>query len=185
MGLAEPVRTVISQHHELDDGSGFPLGLKGSAIAQGARIVALVNHYDNLCNPANPSLALTPHDALAVTFAKMRARFDSSTIATFIRMMGVYPPGSVIQLTDSRYALSVSVNASRPLKPRVIVYDTSVEPEHAVVVDLEAMPEIGVRRSLKPLQLPRDVFDYLSPRKRMCYFFERSRESGESAAAGL
>lgn len=182
MKLDDAVKLIIAQHHELDDGSGYPAALTGTAISLGARIVALVNQYDNLCNPGNPAQALTPHDALAVMFAKMRSRFDSSAMATFIRMMGVYPPGSVIQLTDSRYAISVSVNASRPLKPRVIVYDDAVAAEDALVIDLESMPEVGVRRSLKPVQLPRAVFDYLSPRKRMCYFFERSREGMEPSA---
>ena len=41
----------------------------------------------------------------------------------FIRMMGVYPAGSVVQLTDDRYALVMSVNSTRPLKPNVLVHD--------------------------------------------------------------
>lgn len=179
MSLGPDVCAIIAQHHERDDGTGYPAALAGTAICAGARIVALVNQYDNYCNPGNPAQALTPHDALAVMFAKMRTRFDAATMSTFIRMMGVYPPGSVVQLTDSRYAISVSVNASRPLKPRVIVYDDSTTPEDALVIDLEATPDLGVRRSLKPVQLPRAVFDYLSPRKRMCYFFERSRDGHE------
>mgnify|MGYP000438051440 CR=1 FL=1 len=42
------------------------------------------------------------------------------------------------------------------------------------VLDLERSPELGIRRSLRPAQLPRDALDYLSPRKRVCYFFERA-----------
>lgn len=89
-------------------------------------------------------------------------------------MMGVYPPGSVVQLTDERYALVVSVNSSRPLKPRVIVYDTRVPKNEALILDLEQNPALGIRRSLKPSGLPRAAMDYLSPRQRICYFFERS-----------
>ena len=112
---------------------------------------------------------------MAVVFARMRKQFDAATMAIFIRMMGVYPPGSTVQLTDGRYALSVAVNVARPLKPRVIVHDPKVAPEDALVIDLEHEGDLGVQRSLKPTQLPRAVFEYLSPRKRMCYFFERSR----------
>jgi hypothetical protein len=39
---------------------------------------------------------------------------------------------------------------------------------------LERAPELAIRRSLRPAQLPRNVLDYLSPRKRVCYFFERA-----------
>lgn len=182
MDLPAGVREIIAQHHELADGTGYPAQLSGDAIAPGSRIVCVVNAYDNLCNPDNPALALTPHDALAVMFARMRGRFDVATMAIFIRMMGVYPPGSIVQLTDGRYGLSVSVNAARPLKPKIVVYAPDVAPDDAPLLDLERAPAIGVQRSLKPTQLPRAVFDYLSPRRRMCYFFERSRDGGATEA---
>lgn len=174
---------VVLQHHEHCDGSGYPDGLRGEQIGIGAKVVALVNQYDNLCNPANPAQAITPHDALAIMFARQRAHFDATVMAVFIRMMGVYPPGSVVQLNDERYALSVAVNPMRPLKPRVVVYEPEVPSEEALILDLEDNPKLGVQRAIKPLQLPRAVFDYLSPRKRMCYFFERSRELQEAAVA--
>jgi hypothetical protein len=102
----------------------------------------------------------------------LKTRFDGVALSAFIRMMGVYPPGSVVQLVDDRYAIVVSVNSSRPLKPRVVVYDPSVSRHEALILDLEKMPNIGIRRSLKPAGLPRDAMDYLSPRLRVCYFFE-------------
>jgi putative nucleotidyltransferase with HDIG domain len=181
--LPKVAAEILLQHHEHADGSGYPAGLSGERIGVGARVVALVNQYDNLCNPANPAQAITPHDALAIMFARQRSHFDATTMAVFIRMMGVYPPGSVVQLNDQRYALSVAVNPMRPLKPRVVVYDPEVPTEEALILDLEDSPELGVQRAIKPLQLPRAVFDYLSPRKRMCYFFERSRELQEGLAA--
>lgn len=178
MGLPPEVIAVIGQHHEHADGSGYPSGLKGDQIIPAARVVAVVNQYDNLCNPGNPAQALTPHDALALIFARQREAFDPSVLAGFIRMMGVYPPGSVLQLNDERYAIVVSVNADRPLKPSIVIHDRDVPADDALVVNLEHHPEIGIQRAVKPLQLPRAVFDYLSPRKRMCYFFERSMAPG-------
>jgi len=174
MGLAPEVIEIIAQHHEQADGRGYPAALAGEAIRPLARVVALVNQYDNLCNPGNPAHALTPHDALAMIFARQRDAFDAGVLAAFIRMMGVYPPGSVLQLNDERFAIVASVNSERPLKPRIVIHDPDVPPEEALVVDLEERPDLGVQRAVKPLQLPRAVFDYLSPRKRMCYFFERS-----------
>ncbi|MBK1722524.1 HD domain-containing phosphohydrolase [Thiocystis violacea] len=179
MGLPDEVRCILAQHHEHADGSGFPQRLSGDALTPAAAIVALVNYYDNLCNPSNPLAAMTPHQALSLIFAQSRAKFEAKTLETFIRMMGVYPPGSVVMLTDDRYALVVSVSASRPLKPRVLIYDPRVPREEALVVDLEAHPDLGIRQSLKPVQLPRATFDYLSPRQRMCYFFERARDPAE------
>ena len=181
MGLPTDAIEVIAQHHEHADGSGYPAGLKGAQIRPLARVVALVNQYDNFCNPGNPAQALTPHDALALLFARHRDAFDSTVLAAFIRMMGVYPPGSVLQLHDERHAIVVAVNPDRPLKPKVLIHDPEVPPEEALVVDLEQRTDIGIQRAVKPLQLPRAVFDYLSPRKRMCYFFERSMAAPREA----
>jgi hypothetical protein len=82
----------------------------------------------------------------------------------------------VVQLSDERYALVVSVNSSRPIKPKVIIHDPHIPREDALVINLEHEPQIGIRRSLKPIQLPKAAYDYLSPRKRLCYFFERASD---------
>ena len=172
MGLPNGALSVIAQHHELADGSGFPQRLAGERITVPARIVALVNRYDNLCNAAVPSHALTPHEALSLIFAQARSKFDASMLNAFIRMMGVYPPGSVVQLTDDRYACVISANASRPLKPRVLVCDAGVPADEALLVNLEDTPDLGIRRSLKPAQLPVVAQNYLGSGQRVVYFFE-------------
>ncbi len=174
MQLTEGALMAIAQHHELMDGSGFPMRPPGSELTLGARILALVNRYDNLCNPVRLVTALTPHEALSLLFAQHKARYDNMVLSAFIRMMGVYPPGSVVQLIDGRYALVVSVNSVRPLKPRVIVHEAAVPRHEALILDLESQPGIGIRRSLKPGSLPADAFEYLAPRQRISYYFESS-----------
>ena len=183
MGLSAEAVAAIAQHHEMLDGSGFPSKLQGLQIHTCGKILALVNRYDNFCNPPRSALALTPHEALSVIFAQMKPRFDPTVLGAFIRMMGVYPPVSVEQLGNDRYAMVVSVNSSRPLRPRVMVHDPAVPRAEAGVLDLETAPELGIRRSLKPAQLPRASLDYLSPRSRICYFFERAVEPKPAGAA--
>ena len=176
MELQAAAVVAMQQHHELADGSGFPARLKGDASGVGGRILSLVNRYDNLCNPSRPGSALTPHEALSLIFAQLKARFDSATLSAFIRMMGVYPPGSVVQLIDDRYAMVVSVNSSRPLKPKVVVHDPAIPKYEALILDLEKAPQLGIRRSLKPANLPPAALDYLAPRQRIAYFFEQAIE---------
>jgi putative nucleotidyltransferase with HDIG domain len=172
MGLSPGATQVVAQHHEMADGSGFPLGAVADRLSVAARIVALVNRFDNLCNPAALARALTPHEALSLMFAQGRTRFDTSLLNGFIRMMGVYPAGSVVQLTDDRYAMVVSVNSTRPLKPRVLVHDPKVPADEALVLDLESTPHLGIRRSIRAAQLPTAALQYLAPRPRVAYFFE-------------
>ncbi len=173
MELSRPALLSLAQHHEMVDGSGFPMHLLRETMSPEARILALVNRYDNLCNPSRLASALTPHEALSLIFAQMKSKFDSATLSAFIRMMGVYPPGSIVQLIDDRYGMVVSVNSARPLKPRIIVHEPGVPRDQALILDLEIVPSVGIRRSLKPSLLPSADLDYLAPRQRICYFFEK------------
>lgn len=174
MGMNEAVISGIAQHHEMFDGSGFPKGLKADELSLPGRIVALVNFYDRLCNQGAHGGAkkLTPHEALATIFAQYKHYFDPMVLSSFIRMMGVYPPGSVVQLIDDRYALVHAVNSSRPLKPRVLVHDPDTPADQALVLDLEVMPRLGIRRSVRPSVLSAEAFAYLAPAASINYFFE-------------
>ncbi|MDD2547517.1 MAG: DUF3391 domain-containing protein [Burkholderiaceae bacterium] len=182
MGLPDTVQIPVAQHHERVDGSGFPRHLKAGRLGLSSQILALVNHYDRLCNPASALREKTPHEALSVIFAQHKERFDPVVLASFIRMMGVYPPGSIVQLVNGQFAMVVSVNPARPLRPRVLVHDPRVPREQATIVSLDTLPDLGILRSLRPSQLPREALDYLSPHPRICYFFERATDPGPREA---
>ncbi|WP_207064333.1 HD-GYP domain-containing protein [Niveibacterium umoris] len=176
--LTGEVMAIVAQHHEHADGSGYPRGLQGNQISLLARIVTIVNAYDNLCNPPNPAKAMTPHEALSVMYAQQRAHFDANALSVFIRCMGVYPPGSIVVLSNETIGMVVSVNSTRPLKPTVLVYDPAVPKEEAILVDLEQEQEVAIARTLKPQQLPRPIFEYLSPRRRVTYYFDAESGGG-------
>ena len=188
MGLSAGATAVIAQHHEHADGSGFPEKLNSDRMTMAARIVALVNRYDNLCNPHLLARAMTPHESLSLLFAQGRSKYDTSILGAFIKMMGVYPPGSMVQLTDDRYALVVAVNSTRPLKPSVLVHEPATPREEALVLDLESAAGLGIRRSVRAQQMPPTALDYLQPSTRVTYFFEPSGAAtttkNEQSAAG-
>lgn len=175
MELSTSALLAMAQHHESHDGSGFPKRIKGDEVSPLGRILSVVNRYDNLVNPSRASVALTPHEALAAIFSQYKAQCEPTVLSAFIRMMGIYPPGSVVQLSDERYALVVAVNSSRPLKPCVVVHESRVPRHEALVVELEKMPDLSIRRSIKPSLLPSAALDYLAPRVRVNYFFEASQ----------
>lgn len=184
MRLPEGALQVLAQHHELADGTGYPRRLSLDGLSPAARVVALVNRYDNLCNPGPRVLALTPHEAVSVLFAQSRNKFDMPVLSGFIRMMGVYPAGSLVQLTDERFALVMQVNSSRPLKPRVLVHDPKVPRDEALLLDLEQQPDLGIRRSVQPNKLPVAAAAYLSPKPRVTYYFDRVASAGHEVEAG-
>jgi HD-GYP domain-containing protein (c-di-GMP phosphodiesterase class II) len=172
VGLPPAALNIIVQHHEHFDGSGYPKKLKGDAIDLLARLVAVVNAYDNLCNPANIAQALTPHEALSQIFAQQRNRFDPRLLQAFIRFMGVYPPGTVVGLSNEELGLVIKTSSARPLKPTLIMYDAAIPRHEAVILNLDEEPDINISRAIRPGQLPPAVFDYLSPRRRVSYYFD-------------
>jgi HD-GYP domain-containing protein (c-di-GMP phosphodiesterase class II) len=183
MALGPAALAVLAEHHEQADGSGFPRGASGEQIALAARLVALVDHYDELCNPAPGAAPLTPHEALSLLYTQGRTRHDPTLLAAFIHLMGVYPAGSAVQLNDDRYALVVSVNPARPLKPRVLVHDAKTPPDEALLLDLGATDELSIRRSLTPAKLPPAALKYLAPQARVAWFFETLAAPSPGGAA--
>jgi hypothetical protein len=122
---------------------------------------------------------------VSVLFAQSRSKFDMPILSGFIRMMGVYPAGSVVQLTDDRYAMVMQVNSTRPLKPRVLVHDPKVPRDEALLLDLEQTPDLGIRRSLAPAKLPQAAAAYLAPKPRVTYYFDVISASHEAVEAEL
>ncbi|MDR1708096.1 MAG: DUF3391 domain-containing protein [Candidatus Accumulibacter sp.] len=183
LGLPEAVLRIIFQHHEMVDGSGYPLGIKGEEIALPARVVSLVNYYEKLCNPDDPAQAMTPHGALSLMFGQRRGKFDAAALQRLIQCVGVYPPGSVVRLSDDSLALVVSVNHARPLRPWVMIYDSRVPREEAVFLDLERETGLNIVGALRPAMLPPAAAAYLSPRRRVVYFFDAAApiDQGEDA----
>ena len=126
--------------------------LKGDAINLLARIVAITNYYDELCNPPNILNALTPHEALATMFAKLRTKFDSRLLQVFVRCLGVYPLGTVVQLSNGVIGMVATINTAKPMKPMVVVYDREIPKEEALLVDLETEAEVNIAKALRPGQ---------------------------------
>lgn len=182
MGLSHHILLAIGQHHELADGSGYPLGINVHRMTGEAKILALINRYDNLCNTGVLTESLTPHEALRTIFATSRHEFDEGLLAAFVKLMGIYPPGSIVRLTDDRMAMVTSVNPKQPLRPVVLVYDEKAPRERAPMINLEDAPEISIRQAIKPGTLPKAIFDYLAPRRQLVYFIQKIESDDLSEA---
>ncbi|MBD5804936.1 Cyclic di-GMP phosphodiesterase response regulator RpfG [Azoarcus sp. Aa7] len=180
--LSSPVLEIIRDHHELFDGTGYPAGLKGDAIGVMSRIVAVANYYDELCNPVDVANALTPHDALSTMFAKLRSKFDPRMLQAFIRCLGVYPPGTIVQLSNGLIGMVATVNTAKPMKPIVVIYDENIPKEESILVDLAREQDLNIAKAIRPAQVPVEIYNYLSPRKRVSYYFDAGKSGQETVA---
>lgn len=162
---------IIEQHHEYLDGTGYPKGLRDEQINKLAHIVAVVNEFDNLCHPADPAKARSPHHALAYLYRSMKGKLDDKTMRVMIKMMGVYPPGTVVMLSDQRIAMVMSVNSDSLLQPNVMIYEPEVPRLEAPVISLDS-DDLSISKVLPIASLPERVREYLNPRAQVSYYVQ-------------
>lgn len=178
-GVSRRLSQIILQHHEMIDGSGYPVGLAGDAVDPLARILSMVGAYENLCNPVNPADAMTPYGALSHLFSNERRKFDGLVLNQFIKSLGVYPPGSIVLLNDGVYGIVVSVNPAKLLRPCVMVHDRRFDREIPNVIDLGADMSASISKCVRNDQVPPEVIEYLQCRQRQSYFYRKEHKSTE------
>jgi putative nucleotidyltransferase with HDIG domain len=171
--LPRKVTEIIAQHHECLDGSGYPKGLKVADISFLSRIVSLVNRYDNLCNRATEKGVLSPYQAVSQMYAREKTKYDGKILTAFIANLGVYPPGTVVELSDQRIAVVVSINPKELLKPNVLVYDPQIPKEEALIIDLTE-EDLSICSSKHGSELDPAIFNYLNLSENISYYYERS-----------
>ncbi|CAH6969408.1 HD-GYP domain [Vibrio chagasii] len=167
----ETAKKVIAQHHEMNDGSGYPEGLKEEEIDEFAKIVAVANAFDNLCHGKTQSPPMIPYLSLSHLYKNCKHLYSQDNLSLLVKFMGVYPPGTVVQLSNDSIGIVISVNAKHMLYPNVLTYDPSVPRTQAPVIDLLAK-DIKIVNAVNPNKLPEQVREYLNPRSRLSYFFD-------------
>lgn len=169
--LPKAALAIVERHHEFVDGSGYPQGLAGDKLDPLSRIVALVNAYDDLCNPRDPQVALPPAEALSQMFARLKGRFDPQLLQRFIRMLGVYPPGTIVRLSDGSTGLVISREPDDLLHPVVLLYDPAIPRKEALMLRLKEHEELSVMATIAPAKLDPQAYDWLRPQARVTYFY--------------
>lgn len=167
------VLDIISQHHEYLDGSGYPQKLKGEQINLLTQIVTIVNEYDNLCNPTNKYPARSPYHALSLLYKNKAKQLNTEVLGLLIKQLGIYPPGSIVQLNNDKLALVMSVSKENILQPNVMLYDPSIPKNDAAIISLSEK-ELTIEKVIVPSKLPDNVREYLNPRTRVNYYFEHN-----------
>ncbi|MFO1415409.1 MAG: DUF3391 domain-containing protein [Burkholderiales bacterium] len=162
---------AILHHHEHFDGSGFPDHLSGEQIHIAARVIAVANRFDNLANPIGNRHALSPSEALSRMWVREKDWFDPVLLQLFVRAMGVYPPGSVVELSDGRLGtVVISATADNLLAPQVMLYEPDVPRAQAIIVDLAQEDSVQIARAVRLQECAEEALDYLLPRRRMNWF---------------
>lgn len=175
-GFPESVIEIISQHHEYLDGSGYPKKLKGDQINLLTQIISIANEYDNICNPTDKHPAKTPYHALSSLYKHRGEQLNKEVLGLLIKELGIYPPGSIVQLCNGKYALVISVSKKNILQPNVMIYDPSIPKNDAAIISLSDK-SLKIEKVVLPSKLPESIQQYLNPRARVNYYFESADET--------
>ena len=115
------VISVVKTHCEFLNGSGYPDGLKGDRIPLLGKIASLVTFYDETTNPRGQQHSISPSRAVARLYEVRDDLFQSDLVIEFIRAIGLYPTGTLIQLNTGEVAVVVEQNFERRLKPKIMI----------------------------------------------------------------
>lgn len=120
-GITPRIVEMVAGHHERHDGSGYPRGLAGLDIPIHARIIGLIDSYDAMTSVRPYSPSRSPHQAVMELYQSRDRLFQGELVEQFIRACGIYPTGSLVELSDGAVGVVMSVNALRRLRPVVML----------------------------------------------------------------
>ncbi len=144
------ILAVIEGHHERVDGTGYPYHLCGAHIPLPARIAAVADVFDALTTVRLYKESVPLHRAISIIIENAEYHFDKAVVSAFLGAVGIYPPGTVVQLSDNRMGIVIAAGEKSILRPRVLLKtdEEGERYEEHVVLDLSSAPHLFVRSAL-------------------------------------
>ncbi|MDX1593997.1 MAG: HD-GYP domain-containing protein [Gammaproteobacteria bacterium] len=147
-GVPPRVLDGVRHHHERHDGRGYPMGLMEGEIPIFARIIAIVDCFDAITSKRPFREPISAHHAIRQMYEWRDTEFQAQLYEQFIQCLGVYPTGTIVELSSGEIAIVVAQNRTRRLRPRVmlILDEEKVAFERNSVLDLgDELPGPGER----------------------------------------
>jgi len=164
-GIGELTVITAAQHHERMDGTGYPEGLKGEAISEYGRMVAITDVYDAITADRVYHRGMTPTQGLKKLLEWSGSHLDPALVRQFIRCIGLYPVGSLVLLDSGRLGVVVEINEEDQRLPVVrVMYHTKFRmPITLTTIDLsKPSSQDRILRSVDPDEYRIDVRKFLS-----------------------
>ena len=140
--FSRTVVDMVAHHHERADGSGYPAGLKGSAIPPFARIAGIADAFDAMTTANAYSPAYAAFDVASILNEMRGQQFDAEVVDQFLRTVGMFPTASVVELNDRTIGLVIEQNRANALRPKVMVLldRDGQRLEHPKIIELRDLP---------------------------------------------
>ncbi|MGH8705823.1 MAG: HD-GYP domain-containing protein [Burkholderiales bacterium] len=156
-GLSPEIANVAALHHERQDGTGYPGGLKGDRLGLLGAMAGIVDTFDALTTKRPYAEAMSPSNALNLLHKLRHKAFHPTLVEQFVRCIGFFPVGSVVELNSDEIGIVISQNPVNRLQPRImVVRDATGQPlRPQKLLDLARLPKTGagepyrIRRTLE------------------------------------
>lgn len=118
---SQVVKSIVANHHERYDGTGFPRGIKKDAIGMYGNMAVIVDAYVSMVSGHGINIPMTPSQAINELLNNAGKLYHPSLLNQFIQIIGVYPVGSIIRLNNGQTGLVVKQNRLWRLSPVILV----------------------------------------------------------------
>lgn len=167
-GIPKIAIEVARSHHERVNGKGYPKGLKSEEINYYSRLVSIVDVYEIVTNHPGAKVHVSCSDALKSIYMMRGNFFDPELVEEFIKCLGIYPIGSVVELNNGEIAVVISTKPGKHLLPTImIVKDSKGLRYQPQVVNLEHFKEkeglakLYITKVVDPNAVGIDLSDYM------------------------
>lgn len=154
--MPREVLLAALEHHERQNGQGYPQGLQGKNVHVISRFISVVDVYDALTSKRVYKDAIPPIRALGLMYQWRLSDFYPNSVEHFIKCIGVYPVGSFVKLSTGEYGIVTNVTPGHPLHPEVkVILNTNMMPRREKLLNFARMAERG--------ETPPQILECLNP----------------------
>lgn len=124
MGTSQSLNAAVDvafSHHERMDGSGYPRGLQAQQIPYFGKIIGIVDTYDAITSNRVYDRGRASMQALEIIHKHRGSQFDPELAEAFIQMIGIYPPGSIVEMLNEEVGIIVESHPRHKLRPKVLM----------------------------------------------------------------
>ncbi|MDT8283692.1 MAG: HD-GYP domain-containing protein, partial [Gammaproteobacteria bacterium] len=120
-GMSEDIINIALTHHERFDGSGYPDSLQGTQIPVYGRMAAIIDCYDAMTCHRPFSKARSPYAALQNIYNWRGSAFQPELVEQFLQCIGVYPTGSLVEMSNGGVAIVLEQNLTQRMRPKLML----------------------------------------------------------------
>ena len=148
-GIPETLLNIVVEHHERFDGTGYPKGLKADEISLVGVITGIADVFDALSSRRCYKDPMPLPKVTSILYSMRDRDFPAYLVEKFIVLMGVFPVGSCVKLSDERIAIVSGSNPANVLKPKVLLLkDASGRNVKHVEIDLTQEQDVTVNSAI-------------------------------------